>query len=78
MDRLCIKWRPADTNDVRYVTVVIRTSESEGDNAHLKKYLFVYILAFLADGVLRSFSKLFLFSGYSLTYSNELSQSCCY
>ena len=30
--------------------------------------LFVYILAFLADGVLTNhFSKLFLFSGYSLT-----------
>ena len=30
--------------------------------------LFVYILAFLVDGVLTNhFSKLFLFSGYSLT-----------
>ena len=38
--------------------------------------LFVYILAFLADGVLTNhFSKLFLFSGYSLTASNDYYRS---
>ncbi len=63
-----MKIRPAaDTNDVRYVTVVIRTSESEGAIMRISKrvywVLFVYILALSRWSVNESFQ---FFSGYSL------------